>query len=208
MLNEESVKDGENLFRKECTFVLGVADLVQLPENNMTEVAFAGRSNVGKSSLLNALVNAPIARASATPGRTQQMNFFCLNNEIYLVDLPGYGYAKAPAKEVKRWNIALMSYLKGRPSLRRVFLLIDSRHGIMDKDEEMMKDLDKAAVVFQIVLTKADKTNTSSLEKIIDETKKKMTAYTTCYPELILTSSEKKTGLDQLRATIFEINNH
>ncbi|MBO7332667.1 MAG: ribosome biogenesis GTP-binding protein YsxC, partial [Alphaproteobacteria bacterium] len=119
--------DAESFFKKPCRFVLGVAQMEQLPPADLPEIAFAGRSNVGKSSLINALLNAPMARTSATPGRTQQMNFFLLDESLYLVDLPGYGYAKAPEKEVKKWNESLMAYLQGRPNLHRVFLLIDSR---------------------------------------------------------------------------------
>lgn len=190
----------------ECIFVIGCASLEQLPVDELLEVAFAGRSNVGKSSLINALTDHKgLARASSTPGRTQQINYFKLFDKIYLVDLPGYGFAKAPGKEVKKWNSLVFKYLKGRPSLRRVFLLIDSRHGITKKDEEVMKMLDKSAVVFQIVLTKSDKLKKEELEKIINQTKEVMKIHTACFPDLLVTSSEKKEGLDALRQQIFEM---
>lgn len=190
----------------ECIFVIGCASLEQLPVDELLEVAFAGRSNVGKSSLINALTeHKGLARASSTPGRTQQINYFKLFDKIYLVDLPGYGFAKAPGKEVKKWNSLVFKYLKGRPSLRRVFLLIDSRHGITKKDEEVMKMLDKSAVVFQIVLTKSDKLKKEELEKIINQTKEVMKIHTACFPDLLVTSSEKKEGLDALRQQIFEM---
>ena len=135
-------------FTRPCNFVISVADLVQLPESDFDEVAFAGRSNVGKSSLINALFNqTKLAKTSSTPGRTQQLNFFNFDNKLYLVDLPGYGYAKAPEKLVKQWQVVLKTYLRGRPTLRRVFLLIDSRHGLKKEDREIMKLLDRKSVV-------------------------------------------------------------
>ena len=205
MVKDVFMADAESFFKKPCRFVLGVAQMEQLPPADLPEIAFAGRSNVGKSSLINALLNAPMARTSATPGRTQQMNFFLLDESLYLVDLPGYGYAKAPEKEVKKWNESLMAYLQGRPNLHRVFLLIDSRHGIGKKDEEMMERLEKAAVSFQIVLTKADKPKAKELERITVQTEEKMKKYTTCYPILLLTSSEKKQGLTEVKEAVFEI---
>lgn len=203
---KQAIKQGNALFLRPCNFMLGVAFLEQLPDMQRLEIAFAGRSNVGKSSLINALFSKKdLARASATPGRTQQMNFFDLDGVLNLVDLPGYGYAQAPEKQVKNWNNLVFTYLKGRPNLRRVYLLIDSRHGIKDKDIEVMKMLDKAAVSYQIILTKADKVKVSELEKTIATVKGIMSKHTACYPEIIVTSSEKKSGIEDVRATIWEL---
>lgn len=203
---KQAIKQGNALFLRPCNFMLGVAFLEQLPDMQRLEIAFAGRSNVGKSSLINALFSKKdLARASATPGRTQQMNFFDLDGVLNIVDLPGYGYAQAPEKQVKNWNNLVFTYLKGRPNLRRVYLLIDSRHGIKDKDVEVMKMLDKAAVSYQIILTKADKVKVSELEKTIAGVKSIMSKHTACYPEIIVTSSEKKQGIDEVRAAVWEL---
>ena len=148
---KERLARGRELFNKKCDFVLSVANLNQLPDGDRVEVAFAGRSNVGKSSLINALFGQKkLAKTSSTPGRTQQLNYFNLDDKLYLVDLPGYGFAKAPKDIVKNWQKLINSYLVGRATLRRVFLLIDSRHGIKKIDEEIMEMLDKAAVTYQI----------------------------------------------------------
>ena len=201
-----AIEQGKILFEKPCNFTLGVAWLEQLPPADTLEIAFAGRSNVGKSSLINALFGKKdLAIASATPGRTQQLNFFDLNNVMNVVDLPGYGYAQAPEKQVKTWNDLVFTYLKGRPNLRRVYVLIDSRHGIKDKDVEVMKMLDKAAVSYQIILTKADKIKMAELEKMVSTTKQRMSSFIACHPELLVTSSEKKQGIDFVRASIWEL---
>ena len=165
------LKKGKELFNKKCDFVLSVANLKQLPADNLEEIAFAGRSNVGKSSLINALFGQrKLAKTSSTPGRTQQLNYFNLDNRLYVVDLPGYGFAKAPKDIVQNWQKLINTYLVGRANLRRVFLLIDSRHGIKKIDEEIMDMLDKAAVTYQIVLTKIDKISAKELEKVLSDT--------------------------------------
>lgn len=192
-----------SLFKSKVSFLLGVAHLEQLPEADLPEVAFAGRSNVGKSSIINALTfQKGLAKTSNTPGRTQQLNFFNLNNLLYFVDLPGYGYAQAPEAQVKNWQRVIFAYLQGRVNLKRVFLLIDSRHGIKKADKEVMELLDKAAVTYQIVLTKTDKIGPSALSKVKEETQAVLKDHAAAYPKILATSSEKKTGLDELRAEI------
>jgi GTP-binding protein len=190
-------------FLRPCDFMLSVTQLSQLPDADRAEIAFAGRSNVGKSSLINALFNQKkLAKTSATPGRTQQLNFFDFDGKLYLVDLPGYGYAKAPEKLVKQWQLVLKDYLRGRPNLRRVFLLIDSRHGIKKEDADIMKMLDEAAVVYQIVLTKIDKISTAELQKVQTAVSTEIKAHAAAMPDILITSSEKKIGLDLCRAEI------
>lgn len=194
---------GNALFKEPVSFVLSVANLSQLPLSELEEIAFAGRSNVGKSSLINALFNQKkLAKTSSTPGRTQQLNYFNLNNKIHVVDLPGYGYAEAPESLVKQWQKLIFDYLRGRVNLRRVFLLIDSRHGLKKVDKEVMEMLDKAAVTYQIVLTKVDKISFKALKNqetsILNEVKNHAAAYN----EIIATSSEKNIGLEELRAEI------
>ncbi len=190
-------------FLRPCNFMLSVAQLSQLPDANCAEIAFAGRSNVGKSSLINALFNQKkLAKTSATPGRTQQLNFFDFDGKLYLVDLPGYGYAKAPEKLVKQWQLVLKDYLRGRPNLRRVFLLIDARHGIKKEDLEIMKMLNEAAVVYQIVLTKSDKVTNTELQKVQTAVSTEIKAHAAAMPDILVTSSEKKIGLDWCRAEI------
>ena len=197
---KERLARGRELFNKKCDFVLSVANLNQLPDGDRVEVAFAGRSNVGKSSLINALFGQKkLAKTSSTPGRTQQLNYFNLDDKLYLVDLPGYGFAKAPKDIVKNWQKLINSYLVGRATLRRVFLLIDSRHGIKKIDEEIMEMLDKAAVTYQIVLTKIDKISTKELEKVLTATDI-VREHTAAHVTILKTSSEKNLYLDELKA--------
>ena len=198
-----AIEQGKVLFERPCTFMLGVAWLEQLPPADALEIAFAGRSNVGKSRLINALFGKrDLARASATPGRTQQLNFFDLDGVMNVVDLPGYGYAQVPEKQVKTWNDLVFTYLKGRPNLRRVYVLIDSRHGIKKVDEETMELLDKAAVTYQIVLTKTDKIGKDALAKVKTETEAEITKHAAAYTRILITSSEKRQGIDLVRAEI------
>ncbi|MBR1756654.1 MAG: YihA family ribosome biogenesis GTP-binding protein [Alphaproteobacteria bacterium] len=199
----EQLAAAEAQFLRPCDFMLSVAQLVQLPEADLDEVAFAGRSNVGKSSLINALFNQKkLAKTSATPGRTQQLNFFNFDNKLYLVDLPGYGYAQAPEKLVKQWQKVLKDYLRGRPNLRRVFLLIDSRHGIKAEDLEIMKLLDESAVVYQVILTKIDKISAEELQKTQQNVLEELKKHAAAMNEIVVTSSEKKIGLTQCKAEI------
>lgn len=204
---ETQISAGKNLFTSDCSFMLGVASLSQLPPDNvLDEIAFAGRSNVGKSSLINALTGRKtLAKTSNTPGRTQQLNYFNLADQLYIVDMPGYGFAQAPDSLVKKWQKMIFAYLQGRVNLKRVFLLIDSRHGIKKVDSEIMEMLDKAAVNYQIVLTKTDKISAVELAKVINETNKIIKEHAAAHINLIATSSEKNRGIDELRAEIAEI---
>jgi GTP-binding protein len=201
--DEESRERGRKLFAGPVEFLRGVVAMSGLPPADRAEVCFAGRSNVGKSTLINALTGRKgIARASNTPGRTQQINYFVLGQSHYLVDLPGYGYANAPLEVVRTWQDLLRAYLAGRPTLRRAFVLIDARHGIKPVDEEIMSLLDSAAVTFQCVLTKADKVKAKDREAVLTQVRQKLAAHPAAFPELILTSAEKGEGLATLRATI------
>lgn len=199
--SEKDIEDARKFFCGPCDFVLGVAGLNQLPTADRCEVAFAGRSNVGKSSLLNALTNRNnLARTSNTPGRTQQLNFFNLGDQLYLVDMPGYGYAKVSKKQRAEWDALIFEYLQGRPNLRCVFILVDSRHGLKDSDKDLMSMLDKAAVNYRIVLTKCDKgKKLNDLTADIEATLKK---YPAAHPQVIQTSSLKDMGIGELRAVI------
>ncbi|MGH1375154.1 MAG: ribosome biogenesis GTP-binding protein YihA/YsxC [Alphaproteobacteria bacterium] len=195
------IESARKLFAGTCEFMLGVAALKQLPDAQMPEIAFAGRSNVGKSSLLNALTgHNALARTSNTPGRTQELNYFNLGNQLYMVDMPGYGYAKVSKEKVAAWTRLIFSYLRGRPTLRCVFILIDARHGLKPSDIELMKMLDEAAVSYRVILTKTDKVKDQDLEKqstkIIDTLK----THAAAYPEIMYTSSVKGYGIPELRA--------
>lgn len=194
------------LFAQECTFVAGADKMEILPPPTLPEIAFAGRSNVGKSSLINALLNRKsLARISHTPGRTQQLNFFLLGKHFYIVDMPGYGYAAVSKAKIKVWSQLIQSYLKGRVPLKRVFLLIDSRHGFKVTDEAVMEELDKAAVSYQIVLTKADKSTPSEIEVLMETLTAKLKKHPAAFPIPLLTSSFNKEGLAPLRETIAEL---
>jgi GTP-binding protein len=194
---------GRRLFAGETNFLKGVVAMDGLPPADRLEVCFAGRSNVGKSSLINSLTGRRgLARASNTPGRTQEINFFTLGEERYLVDLPGYGFANAPVKVVEKWQRLLKAYLAGRPNLRRAFVLIDARHGVKSVDEEILAQLDTTAVTFQAVLTKADKVKAHDREKVLEQVRTALSKHAAAFPEIVLTSSEKGDGIDTLRAII------
>ncbi|WP_171126065.1 MULTISPECIES: ribosome biogenesis GTP-binding protein YihA/YsxC [unclassified Ruegeria] len=201
--DEFALERGRKLFAGSSEFVKGVVAMNGLPAPDRLEVCFAGRSNVGKSSLINALTGTKgLARASNTPGRTQEINFFTQGPELYLVDLPGYGYANAPLKVVEKWQRLLKQYLSGRQTLRRAFVLIDSRHGVKPVDAEIMKLLDTSAVTFQCVLTKADKVKAKDREKVLDQVRSALSKHPAAFPEIVLTSSEKGDGIETLRAII------
>lgn len=187
-------------------FLRGVATLKGLPNVDLAEIAFAGRSNVGKSSLINALFNrSDVARTSNTPGRTQQLNFFQVQDLFVLVDLPGYGYAQASRKAVEAWNDLLRAYLKGRPTLKRVYILIDSRHGLKENDLEMMGMLDKAAVSYQLILTKIDQGRSTFLASIYDEIARNLAQRSAAYPDILATSSRTKQGIEEMRKAIYAL---
>jgi GTP-binding protein len=218
------LKRGEALFKGPCTFVKGVTGVADLPRDGRAEVAFAGRSNVGKSSLINALTGrTSLARVSVTPGRTRELNFFVLgpspllgedgkpkagregdkrDGALYLVDMPGYGYARASKAEVKGWTRLIGDYLKGRRELKRVFLLVDARHGIKPNDKETMKLLDEAAVSYQVVLTKADKPKAAELETVEAKVASDLAKHPAAYPQILVSSARTGAGIKELRAAI------
>jgi len=191
------------LFAQECRFVAGAATAEAVPAGSFPEIAFAGRSNVGKSSLVNALTGRKtLARVSITPGRTRQLNFFLLGERLMLVDLPGYGYASASKSDIKAWTGLTRDYLKGRPGLRRMLLLVDSRHGLKQPDREMMKMLDEAAVSYQIVLTKSDKPKPAELERVRKDVAEEAARHVAAHPEIVATSAVTGAGIDELRAAV------
>ena len=200
---EDEAEAARKLFAGPCDFVKGVVALEGLPPADRPEICFAGRSNVGKSSLINALTGRKnVARASKTPGRTQEINYFGLGERGFLVDLPGYGFAEAPKAKVDQWQRLLRAYLGGRVTLTRAYVLIDARHGVKHVDHEIMALLDRAAVSFQAVLTKADKPRGGGLTKVIDTVKADLARHPAAYPEFIVTSSETGEGIPSLRAAI------
>ena len=202
-----TIMDHNKIFSGPVTFLKSAPKLEFLPEPTVPEIAFAGRSNVGKSSLINALVNRNnLARASNTPGRTQELNFFDVGDPAVfrIVDMPGYGYAKAPIKTVQQWRYLINDYLRGRVVLKRVFVLIDSRHGIKEVDHDIMSMLDNAAISYRIVLTKTDKIKASDLAAVEADTMTKLRKHVAAYPDLSITSAEKRGGIEELRAAVLD----
>ena len=198
-----AVETGRLLFAKGSEFLKGVVAMDGMPPDDRIEVCFAGRSNVGKSTLINALTGRKaLARASNTPGRTQEINFFTTADSHYLVDLPGYGFAKAPVKTVEKWQRLLKAYLAGRATLRRAFVLIDARHGIKSVDQDILKLLDTSAVAFQVVLTKADKVKAKDRDAVLAQVRAALQSHPAAFPEIVVTSSETGDGIDTLRAII------
>ncbi|WPZ02891.1 ribosome biogenesis GTP-binding protein YihA/YsxC [Blastomonas marina] len=201
----ELIERARKLFSGRVDFLLSAPQLKFLPEPDFPEIAFAGRSNVGKSSLINALTGRKaIARTSVTPGRTQELNLFEIGNptQLRLVDMPGYGFAKAPPKVVEKWKKLVRSYLRGRPVLNRALVLVDARRGITKHDAEMMDMLDEAAVGYRVVLTKADKLKASELDKVAEATAQALAKRPAAFPVLHVTSSEKGMGIPELRAAV------
>jgi GTP-binding protein len=208
--SKAEIARGEALFKGGCSFVKGVVKIDGLPTDGKPEICFAGRSNVGKSSLINALTGrTSLARVSVTPGRTRELNFFTLGKDkaLYLVDMPGYGYAKASKATVKGWTRLIRDYLKGRRELKRVFLLIDARHGIKPNDRETMTLLDEAAVSYQAVLTKADKPKASELEAITAKVRAELAKRPAAFPQVIVTSARMGSGIKELRAAVAQLAN-
>ena len=203
MEGRKNLKAKNLFFSSQIDFVKGVVSLDGFPPDDRPEVCFAGRSNVGKSSLLNAITQRKsLARTSNTPGRTQQINYFSVSNKLYIVDLPGYGYAKAPLHEVKKWQKLVFSYMSGRRNLKRIFLLIDIRHGIKSNDIEIMNLLDEAAVNYQIIFTKCDKIKGQTLENFVMDYTKSLDPQIAVYPEVIISSAQQKKGIEIIRSEI------
>jgi GTP-binding protein len=202
-IEPDLVDAGRRLFAREARFVAGVAEPAALPPETLPEIAFAGRSNVGKSSLVNALTGRRmLARTSNTPGRTRQLNFFDLGGQLMLVDLPGYGYAEASKVAIGRWTGLVRRYLRSRASLLRVCLLVDARHGIKEPDRPLLQMLDQAGISYQIVLTKTDKLGAVELAGIVERVAAELVAHTAAHPEIHLTSAEKQRGIAPLRASL------
>jgi GTP-binding protein len=202
---EDEIESARKVFSGPITFLKSAPDLKFLPDPTVNEVTFAGRSNVGKSSLINALTNRNgLARASNTPGRTQELNLFDVGDPVRfrLVDMPGYGYAEAPKDLVRRWRYLINDYLRGRQVLKRSFVLIDSRHGIKEVDTDIMNMLDAAAVSYHLVLTKTDKIKASALAEVLEKTQEQSRKHSAAHPDIISTSAEKGMGLPELRASV------
>ncbi len=201
--DDEAIERARKLFAGPCRFAAGADRLESLPAPSLPEIAFCGRSNVGKSSLINALTGRhALARVSRTPGRTQQINFFALGEALMLVDLPGYGYARASKRKVEAWSELARLYLKGRPSLRRALVLIDARHGAKDVDREIFALLDAAAVSYQAVLTKIDELAEDELQAVSEHTASELSRHTAAHPEVLATSAHDGAGIPALRAAL------
>ncbi len=201
IFDEAQLEKGRLLFTKSCNFLLSATNMNQVPETEIVEIAFAGRSNVGKSTLINALTGRKtLARTSNTPGRTRQVNFFDLDGRLMLVDLPGYGYARAPKTEIAEWTVLIEDYLRGRAQLRRVCLLVDARHGPKETDRQAMALLDQSAVPYQIILTKCDKLKNEKLQDRIKGILNESSKHTAAHPHVLVTSSRKGNGISELQA--------
>jgi len=207
-LDPNAIEAGRKLFRAETLFLLGAAQESQLPDTDMPEVAFAGRSNVGKSSLINALLGQKaMARTSSTPGRTREVNFFDVGGRLMVADLPGYGYAKAPKTEQKRWTQLIDDYLKGRRPLVRVLILVDARHGLKPSDIALMKTLDTTGVSYQVVLTKADKIKEGPMARLIADLSETLAKHGAAHPDILATSARTGSGMEGLRAHLAMLAN-
>ena len=205
--DDQEIEVGRLLFAGQCDFIAAAQNLPALPPISLPEIAFAGRSNVGKSSLVNALTGrTTLARTSQTPGRTRQLIFFSLANRLQLVDLPGYGYAKAAKTDIKAWTKLTRKFLVGRQSLQRMLLLIDSRRGIGPADKEMMKLMDEAAVSWAVVLTKTDKLKPSQAQQIYDKTQQEISRHVAAFPHVWTTSSQTGAGIAELRAHLASLS--
>jgi GTP-binding protein len=203
MTAPSDIEKGRVLFAGDCVFIAGAANFETLPASRLPEVAFAGRSNVGKSSLINALTGRKtLARVSNTPGRTRQINLFRLGGKLTLADLPGYGYAKVSKAESAAWNDLILAYLRNRPALRRVLLLIDARRGVMDVDADVMKLMDSAAVSYQLVLTKADALKPGELSEAEAAVREAAAKRAAAHPEIMVTSADAGQGIAELRAAL------
>jgi GTP-binding protein len=201
--DDEALETARKIFARETRFLMGAAAITGLPEPDLPEVAFAGRSNVGKSSLINAVVGRKgLARASNEPGRTREVNFFVLDDRLRLVDLPGYGFAKVSRDVTRKFQNLGRSYLRGRPNLKRAYLLIDARHGLKDVDGEALDAFDQAAVSYQIILTKADKIKPAEVAKVVEATVQAIAKRPAAFPRVIASSSETGQGIAELRAEI------
>lgn len=192
-------------FKQDCEFKIGAANYDQVPDSRLPEVAFIGKSNVGKSSLINALVGRRIAITSKTPGRTKQLNFFCIAEKLNLVDMPGFGYAKVSKKEIDSWEKLIYRYFANRANLKKAFLLVDARRGLSEKDIEIINIFNAVALSYQIVLTKIDELKSDELEKVLQQVKDKSKKFAAQHPVILTTSSEKNIGLDDLKKAIIEV---
>jgi len=204
-LEKEWLKRGQVLFAQECKFLRPVANFADMPRTKLSEIAFAGRSNVGKSSLINALTNRKTARVSNTPGRTRDINVFDLGTRLTIADLPGYGFARVSNETKDNWRELIVAYLQGRTQLKRVCLLIDARHGALETDLAMMHLLDLAETPFHLVLTKIDKLNATQREQAINDVRRHASEHPACLPEFVATSAEKGIGIPELRALLAHV---